>query len=110
MHFDTFKKYKRTPFIQLTYTLSLRPACTLINHLCACWLSRSDSLNLGEVFQAASKKDHQKLWNGVLEVVQPIVDEGRWLPAAEDAVINTYSSSTVAAATPVLSVFVPVLI
>ena len=40
---------------------------------------RSDDLNLGEVFEAMSKKDHQRLWGGVLSVVAPLVEEGRFL-------------------------------
>lgn len=42
-------------------------------------MSRSDDLNLGEVFEAMSKKDHQRLWGGVLSVVSPVVEEGRFL-------------------------------
>lgn len=40
---------------------------------------RSDDLNLGEVFEAMSKKDHQRLWGGALSVVSPVVEEGRFL-------------------------------
>ncbi len=39
---------------------------------------RSDDLNLGEVFQAMSKKEHTRVWTSVLKAVAPIVDEGRF--------------------------------
>lgn len=36
---------------------------------------------MGEVFQTVPKRDYQRLWKGLLEVVQPIVDEARFLPS-----------------------------
>ena len=40
---------------------------------------RSDDLNLSEVLQPMGKKDHQKLWAGLLEIVSPITEEGKFL-------------------------------
>ena len=45
---------------------------------------RSDDLNLGEVFQTMSKKDHTRVWASVLKAVAPIVDEGRFLAQEEE--------------------------
>lgn len=45
---------------------------------------RSDDLNLGEVFQTMSKKDHTRVWTSVLKAVAPIVDEGRFLVQEEE--------------------------
>lgn len=51
---------------------------------CLCSTSRSDDLNLGEVFQTMSKKEHTKVWTSVLKAVGPIVEEGRFLCQEED--------------------------
>ncbi|CAM9742427.1 unnamed protein product, partial [Pylaiella littoralis] len=50
-----------------------------INFAC----QRSDDLNLGEVFQTMSKKEHTKVWTSLLKTVAPIVDEGRFLSQEE---------------------------
>ncbi|CAM9531234.1 unnamed protein product [Ectocarpus fasciculatus] len=46
--------------------------------------SRSDDLNLGEVFQTMSKKEHNRVWTRVLEAVAPIVEQGRFLSSQEE--------------------------
>lgn len=46
--------------------------------------TRSDDLNLGEVFQTMSKKEHTKVWTSVLKAVGPIVDDGRFLSQEEE--------------------------
>lgn len=45
---------------------------------------RSDDLNLGEVFQTMSKKEHTRVWSWVLKAVAPIVDEGRFLAQQQE--------------------------
>ncbi|CAM9206403.1 unnamed protein product, partial [Phaeothamnion confervicola] len=40
---------------------------------------RTDEFSLGELCQALSKKDHERVWKGVLTFVRPIVEERRFL-------------------------------
>lgn len=55
--------------------------------VCLLWdNTRSDDLNLSEVFETLSKKEHQRLWERVLAVVSPIVEERRFLPQDEHQV------------------------
>ncbi|CAM9656902.1 unnamed protein product, partial [Ectocarpus sp. 13 AM-2016] len=45
---------------------------------------RSDDLNLGEVFQTMSKKEHNRVWTRVLEAVAPIVEQGSFVSSQEE--------------------------
>lgn len=60
---------------------------------------RSDDLNLGEVFQTMSRKDHTRVWTSVLKAVAPIVDEGRFLAHEEEVCYNTLSKCLFGCAT-----------
>lgn len=50
------------------------------------FVRRSDDLNLEEVFQTMPKKEHTRVWTRLLEVVTPIVEEGRFLYQDEEEV------------------------
>lgn len=51
---------------------------------------RSDDLNLGEVFQTMSKKEHNRVWTRVLEAVAPIVEQGGFLSSQEEEEVSVF--------------------